>query len=463
MRYVTLKPQYMLRGWRDRPYALLDLTAPSNRVDRALPLTKVQKEALELLTMPGVAMDDSLLPAQMRRAATKLMELGFLENCAKDKGLTEEQKYRYADTLLANSITWSITGKCNLRCRHCYISSDKGAYGEPTMAQCEDIVRQMKDANIYMTSLTGGEPLVRRDFWDLVDMLTDNHIRIEVILSNGLLITDQFLSELKKRKLGVQDFMLSFDGVGWHDWMRGMKGVEAKFIETTRRLKDNGYNVIVTTVLHNKSLSCLPDTYRLMKELEVDFWRIARVANVGNWLKNENNELGDEQYLEACLDLLRVMKQDGMPIKTIRMANLLETNGDNYSITTMSGCGSKDNEHIPLCEASKLFPHLLPDGRLLPCMPMCGTEMEKIAPNILSSEYDICRALTDSPLGAYMNYTYHDAFQAVAECNACEYKYRCNRCPAASLPYGSVLARAPITCRVVKGHYDEKVKIIMGK
>jgi len=462
MRYVTLKPQYMLRGWRDLPYALLDYTALAGDYGKTLPLTLGQKEAIELLTAPGVAMDDPLLPAHMRRAAAKLMELGFLEERQREQGLTNEQKYRYADTMMAHALTWSITGNCNLRCRHCYISGDQGAYGEPTMKQCEDIVQQMRAANIQMAALTGGEPMVRRDFWDFVDMLTDNHICIEEIFSNGLLITDHFLRELANRNLNVQ-FLLSFDGVGWHDWMRGLKGAEEKLIAAIRRLKANGYPVIVTTVLHEKSLASLPATYRLMKELQVDFWRIANVANVGNWQKNENSEVSYESLLNAYSDLLRLMKQDGLPLRKVKIAGLLEISEGNYHITALSGCGSAEQEHMPLCEASKLFPHLLPDGRLLPCMPMCGTEMEEIAPNILTGEYDICRALTDSPLGAYMNYTYHDVFEREAECNACEHKYRCTRCPAASLPHGSVFAKAPLTCQVVKGHYDEKIKEIMGR
>lgn len=461
MRYVTLKKRYMLRGWRNREFALLDGKASSSDRSKVLPLTQVQKEAIELLTKPYVAMDDPLLPQTLRRAAAKLMDLGFLEECAPEQGLTEEQQYRYADTLLTHALTWSITGNCNLRCRHCYISCDEGAYGEPTLAQCRDIVEQMKAANIYMVALTGGEPLVRRDFWELVDMLVDSHISIEHIFSNGLMVTDSFLDRLEGYHLDLNCFLLSFDGVGWHDWMRGVPGTEQRTIDAIRRLKDRGYDVIVTTVLHEKSLSSLSDTYHLMKDLGVDFWRVADVMNSGNWKERENTGVDQARLLACYLELLREMKGDGMPLPQMRLAGVVETWGEKYRLLPICGC-SEAGEDTHICEASRLFPHLLPDGRLLPCMPMCGTELERVAPNILSGEYDICRALVDSPLGEYMNYTYREAFAHEPECAACAHRLHCTRCPATSLLVGGhVFAKSAMACYFNRHGCEEQFRAVL--
>lgn len=463
MRYVTLKKHYWLRGWRDREFALYNWKAWSGEYGKALPLTRMQKEAIELLTRPGVSIDDPLLPQGMRQAGEKLLTLGFLEERAPEADLAEEQKYRFADTLMSHSITWSITGDCNLRCRHCYISCDENVYGEPTMAQCEEIVRQMKDANIHMVDLTGGEPLVRRDFWDLVDMLMDEKIYIEEIFSNGLLITDSFLDKLERRKIKLNSFLLSFDGVGRHDWMRGLHGAEEATIRTIKRLKSRGYGVIVTTVLHEQSMDCLMDTYQLMKDLDVDYWRVADVVNTGNWKKTQNTEVRASALLDAYVDLIGQMKRDGMPFRAVKLAGCFHASGDSYTLPALGGCGTKAQENEHLCEASKLFPHLLPDGRLLPCMPMCGTEMEEHAPNILSGEYDIAKALIDSPLGKYMQYTYRDVFLHEEECRSCPHKYKCNRCPATSLLYGSLFAKSPLTCAFIKRNYADRIRDVMDR
>lgn len=83
-------------------------------------------------------------------------------------------------------------------------------------------------------NLTGGEPMVRRDFWELVDEIRRRNILIPTLYSNGLLITDAFLDELEKRGLRP-NLQFSFDGVGYHDWMRGIPGAEKVVLDAIRR------------------------------------------------------------------------------------------------------------------------------------------------------------------------------------------------------------------------------------
>ena len=313
------------------------------------------------------------------------------------------------------------------------------------------------------TLLIGGEPLVRRDFWDLVDLLMDEKIYIEEIFSNGLLITDAFLDKLERRNIKLNSFLLSFDGVGRHDWMRGLHGAEGATIRTIKRLKSRGYGVIVTTVLHEQSMDCLTDTYHRMKALDVDYWRVADVVNTGNWKKTQNTEVKTTALLDAYVNLIAQMKRDGMPFRAVKLAGCVSAHGADYSLPALGGCGTKAQENEHLCEASKLFPHLLPDGRLLPCMPMCGTEMEEHAPNILTGDYDISKALIDSPLGKYMQYTYRDVFLHEEECRRCPHKYQCNRCPATSLLYGSLFAKSPLTCAFIKQNYAERIRDVMER
>jgi len=87
--------------------------------------------------------------------------------------------------------------------------------------------------------------------------------------------------------------------------------------------------------------------------------------------------------------------------------------------------------------------------------------MEEKAPNILKGEYDIKKALVESPLGKYMAYTYRDVFENEAECAACPHKYLCSRCPATSLNYGSLFAKSPLTCTFIKKNYKAKIQEIM--
>lgn len=69
-------------------------------------------------------------------------------------------------------------------------------------------------------SLTGGEALTRRDFFEIVDALLEHGIVITLIYSNGALVNENVLKEFENRKIWP-GFNISFDGVeGWHDWLR---------------------------------------------------------------------------------------------------------------------------------------------------------------------------------------------------------------------------------------------------
>ena len=96
MRYVTLAPQYVLRGWCDMKYALYNWDSWGGEPNKVVPLTPLQMQAIELITSKGVSMDDKILPKSFRNAAEKLLNRKILVECAKDEGLTEFQKYKYS-------------------------------------------------------------------------------------------------------------------------------------------------------------------------------------------------------------------------------------------------------------------------------------------------------------------------------------------------------------------------------
>lgn len=64
-------------------------------------------------------------------------------------------------------ISWNLTKKCNLRCPHCYLEAGKKAEYELSTEECFALVDEMKQLGTEMLILTGGEPLLRKDIFDL--------------------------------------------------------------------------------------------------------------------------------------------------------------------------------------------------------------------------------------------------------------------------------------------------------
>ena len=64
-------------------------------------------------------------------------------------------------------ISWNLTRRCNLRCPHCYLEAGKKADNELTTAECLALIDEIKALGTEMVILTGGEPLLRKDIYEL--------------------------------------------------------------------------------------------------------------------------------------------------------------------------------------------------------------------------------------------------------------------------------------------------------
>lgn len=127
-----------------------------------------------------------------------------------------------------------------LKCRHCYVDAPGALYGELPLSECVRIMDQMAEANLFSVSQTGGEPLVRPDWRIFYEALKEHSLSVSAIYTNGLLVTDRWLDEFEKLEDRKVKFLLSFDGIGHHDWLRGRKGVKHPVLNAIRRLEERG-------------------------------------------------------------------------------------------------------------------------------------------------------------------------------------------------------------------------------
>ena len=118
--YYKLKEEFRLRGWDMLPTGLVKRL--SGKVGFLAP---VAYRALQKAC--GMISEDSpLLSPQERGILAGLKAEGILEECAVPVPLTPEQRYRRYPNRYLNSVHWAVTGKCNSRCRHCYMSAPSG-------------------------------------------------------------------------------------------------------------------------------------------------------------------------------------------------------------------------------------------------------------------------------------------------------------------------------------------------
>lgn len=114
-------------------------------------------------------------------------------------------------------------------------------------AQYRHILDELAACGIRVVQITGGEPLIHPRFHELLDEIRQRDILLEAIYSNGRLVDEKLLDELEKRQMRPA-FHMSFDGVGWHDWMRGVDGAEEAVIRAFRLLHERGYETSASHV-----------------------------------------------------------------------------------------------------------------------------------------------------------------------------------------------------------------------
>ena len=164
------------------------------------------------------------------------------------------------------SVHLDITYRCNERCVHCYLDHDD--HGEMTTAEIKDILNQLSDAGVFFLTLSGGEVLMRRDFFEIVEHARRLLFNVKV-KTNGVMIREPEAKRI--RELGVEQVQISVYShrPEIHDAITKLPGSLKRTIEAIRFLKSQGLKVVIANVLMASNLFDNAGVMALAKELGV--------------------------------------------------------------------------------------------------------------------------------------------------------------------------------------------------
>ena len=146
-------------------------------------------------------------------------------------------------------VAWEITRSCNLACEHCRASAHRGAYpGELTLSECKHVIDDIASISDPILIITGGEPLLRADIWDIVDYASERGLR-PVIGTNGTLIDDACARAIAQHGISRVSVSLDFPDAAGQDAFRGQTGAFQQAIDGMRRLRLHGVDVQVNTTV----------------------------------------------------------------------------------------------------------------------------------------------------------------------------------------------------------------------
>lgn len=166
------------------------------------------------------------------------------------------------------SVHLDLTWRCNERCVHCYLDHDDA--GELTFDEIADLLRQMADAGVLFLTLSGGEPLLRKDLFAIIRLARQLSFNVK-LKTNAILIKEKQAALI--RELGVDTVQISVYShrAEIHDAITKVPGSLARTIAAIRFMRSQGLKVTIANVLMRQNRFDYPAVKKLAEELGATF------------------------------------------------------------------------------------------------------------------------------------------------------------------------------------------------
>ncbi len=288
--------------------------------------------------------------------------------------------------------------------------------------------------------------------------LTKCNIDIRLIFTNAALLNAKTLDMLEKYHQQPA-FQLSFDGLGHHDWLRGVEGAEKQADTAFRLLQERGYSVAAAMCIHKGNKDSLRDTIKYLADYGVRSLRLNAPQELGVWKQySAEYALSEDEVWAVYRDNIGWYFEDGMPIDLELDGYFSCRKGSaKYRIPYVHHPPENaDWSKIPQCESMRHHIYIGPEGRLAPCMGFSDTEMGKTFPNVLDEHLGTL-TMSDNLYYNVVNTRVSDFRNANPECVECEhFREYGGGCMAEGMAKcGSYLAKDERACYFHK-HIGEK-------
>lgn len=166
-------------------------------------------------------------------------------------------------------VVWNATQRCNLHCLHCYSDSENKKYpGELSTAEAMGFFKDLAQFQVPAVLLSGGEPLMRPDLFELVPYGKELGLRF-TLSTNGTLIDERMGRRV--HQAGFSYVGISLDGIGaTNDFFRGQGGAFRRALEAVRHLKKVDQRVGLRMTLTRHNISDLPQIFELIEREQID-------------------------------------------------------------------------------------------------------------------------------------------------------------------------------------------------
>jgi radical SAM protein with 4Fe4S-binding SPASM domain len=357
----------------------------------------------------------------------------------------------------AYSVSWNLTQRCNLECAHCYMSAFAGAdtRGELTTAECRRVIDEIAqiNPNVFLI-LTGGEPLLRRDLWEIAAYAAEKRFTT-VLGTNGVLLREREATLMRAH--GVLGASISLDSTdpARHDAFRHLPGAWQGAVRATRTLRDAGLDFSLHMSVTDWNVGEVPAMIDLARELGARVLNFFFLVRTGRGRDIRDIDAGAYERILTYLAKVQgvgaaerfedpwstpIGRADGLLIRAKCAPHfrriLWELNPASPLLQNYAH-GS--------CPAGKYYCRITPEGDVTPCpyMPVAAGNLRRASFAALWREAPVFADLREPALGG--------------RCGACEFARVCGGCRCrAYATHGDYLAEDP-ACAYQPGAHGGRV------
>lgn len=317
------------------------------------------------------------------------------------------------------SFQWHITDECDQRCKHCYIFSENVT--KPIVSMSLEQMKKVFDNCIEFCSkvdrkpnfvITGGDPLLNKDFWSLLEIMKNHNCEFS-ILGNPFHIDTELCKKLKS--YGCDSYQMSIDGMKQtHDWFRKPGSFDIT-LEKIKCINDAGIDSVIMTTVSDKNINEIPDLIDVVVEHEVNIFGFARYCPTSLQKDTNIKPLEYRELLDKCYNKFQQYKSKGCKtyfgykdhLWTLYLYEKgifkIPERAEKGIIYDGCNCG---NSHMTICS----------NGDLLACRRFDG----KVG-NVFENK------ISDVWFNEMERYRDYDKFE---KCSKCELLSFCRGCPA---------------------------------
>jgi radical SAM protein with 4Fe4S-binding SPASM domain len=305
-------------------------------------------------------------------------------------------------------LSWNVTLKCNLKCAHCYINAkDTKLPDELSTDAAKMLIHQITEVSRPLLILSGGEPLLREDIYEIIRYGADRDLRMGMG-SNGLLIDDEVTRRLEDA--GMETVAISLDSSipERHDEFRGVKGCWEHAVNAIKSLKKSRIQVQVNSTVTPQNYDEVDDIMALAEELGVENFHLFFLVPTGRGTNIEDiTPRMYEDMIKSTLAKTTKYKLNVKPSCAPQFMRVAKQQGVDMS------------RWVRGCMAGLYYCRIYPSGEVTPCpyMPLnLGNIRERSFKDIWFNS-EVFKALRD-----------FDSLKG--KCGVCEYRDVCGGCRA---------------------------------